>query len=369
MRPSLAILAATLACLAPTRARADILGVGDPAPPIHVGAWVKGEKVEEFEPGKTYVVAFWATWCGPSVASIPRLTELARAYRDKGVRVIGVDVWEDDTRRVAPFVEKMGDAMDFSVALDDTSQALNAWQGMMGMTWLNASREFALPTAFIIHDGKIAWIDHPMAIDEPLARIAAGEWDLEALVKARREEKAERQRLTTLRQKVYALYRAGDHKAALVAADELIAEVPALADQLDSIRFSSYCKVGDVDHALAVGEKLLEQNKDQGMTLNNIFFYAVELDIKPEPDPRICEQALRALRLSDKLVDGNSWPIADSLAVALFRTGDYAGAIAAQERALRLLAAEAPDPSHPNYKTFRAQIARFREAAEKAAPR
>ena len=83
-----------------------------------VSSWVKGDKVEEFEPGKTYVVEFWATWCGPCRASIPHLTELAQKYKDKDVRFIGVDVWERDTSLVKPFVEEMGDKMDYSVALD-----------------------------------------------------------------------------------------------------------------------------------------------------------------------------------------------------------------------------------------------------------
>ena len=33
-----------------------ILNIGDPAPALKVSAWVKGDKVEKFEPGKTYVV-------------------------------------------------------------------------------------------------------------------------------------------------------------------------------------------------------------------------------------------------------------------------------------------------------------------------
>ena len=33
-----------------------ILNIGDPAPALKLSAWVKGDKVEKFEPGKTYVV-------------------------------------------------------------------------------------------------------------------------------------------------------------------------------------------------------------------------------------------------------------------------------------------------------------------------
>ena len=56
------------------------LKVGDPAPPIKVGEWVKGDSVAGFEPGKVYVMEFWATWCPPCVAAIPHISELQAKY-------------------------------------------------------------------------------------------------------------------------------------------------------------------------------------------------------------------------------------------------------------------------------------------------
>ena len=60
--------------------RADNLGLGDPAPKLEVKSFVKGEPVSEFEPGKNYVVEFWATWCPPCRTSIPHLTELQKNH-------------------------------------------------------------------------------------------------------------------------------------------------------------------------------------------------------------------------------------------------------------------------------------------------
>ncbi len=111
------IFVAVAACLVAFNAWAEeILNIGDPAPALVVSSWVKGDKVEQFEPGKTYVVEFWATWCGPCRASIPHLTELAHQFKDKDVKFLGVDVWENDTKQVAPFLNEMGEKMDYNVA-------------------------------------------------------------------------------------------------------------------------------------------------------------------------------------------------------------------------------------------------------------
>ena len=91
------------------------LGVGNPAPALKVAKWAKGKPVAKFEPGKVYVVEFWATWCGPCKQSIPHLTELAKKFKDK-VTFTGVSVWENQDNsksnayvaKVEKFVKDMG---------------------------------------------------------------------------------------------------------------------------------------------------------------------------------------------------------------------------------------------------------------------
>ena len=149
---------ATVAVAGPT------LKVGDPAPKLQVAKFVQGEPVKDFQKGKVYLVEFWATWCGPCRASIPHVNELYTKFKDKGFIVIGQNCWEKDETLVEPFIKKMGDKMTYRVALDD--KATNK-KGAMSETWMAAAGRNGIPSAFLVDGtGKIAWIGHPMELNE-----------------------------------------------------------------------------------------------------------------------------------------------------------------------------------------------------------
>ena len=131
-----------------------------------------------------YVIEFWATWCGPCRESIPHLTAVQNAHKDR-ITVIGVSVAEEDQAKVEPFVRKMGERMGYAVAIDDVPAGdTRSQNGQMMKLWTTAAGQRGIPSAFIIDQGRVAWIGHPNELDRPLEDVLAGGWDFESAARA-----------------------------------------------------------------------------------------------------------------------------------------------------------------------------------------
>jgi len=84
-------------------------------------------KVASFK-GKPLVVNFWATWCDPCKAEMPRLAAAAKKYAGR-VSFLGVDV-QDDSSIAARFAAKQGVGYQ-SVA--DPRRDVAQSQGLIGL--------------------------------------------------------------------------------------------------------------------------------------------------------------------------------------------------------------------------------------------
>lgn len=145
------------------------LEVGSDAPEITIQEWVKGDAIEKLEEGQVYVVEFWATWCGPCIANIPHLSELQEQYGDE---VIFIGVSDEEVSTVKPFVDKQGDRMAYTVAVDRNRQT--------NRDWMAAAGQNGIPCAFIVNaEKKIAFIGHPGSkeFEQALAGVADGRYD------------------------------------------------------------------------------------------------------------------------------------------------------------------------------------------------
>jgi len=317
-------------------ANAQNLSLGDPAPKLEVKSFVKGEPVTKFEPGKNYVVEFWATWCGPCRTSIPHLTELQKTYPD--IPFIGVSVFEQDQAGVKPFVEKMGEKMDYRVALDAVGTDEKANEGAMAKNWMNAAEQKGIPTAFIVDkEGKIAWIGHPMSMDGPLKKVADGTWNLKAAREERRKEVEDQSKMTKLVGKLQEAQKAGNHEKTLAILDELAGVSPALEVRVGPMKLALLIKLDQQDKALELAKQLEKTalGKDPA-GLNELAWVIVDPDAGIKPNAKLVEFARDAARRADERSNGKNAAIADTLAKTYFDSGDVAKAIETQERAVRL---------------------------------
>ncbi len=59
--------------------------------------WLNSEEIDLASlKGKVVVIDFWAHWCGPCRASMPKLKELLKKHQDQGFVLIGVHVGPDE---------------------------------------------------------------------------------------------------------------------------------------------------------------------------------------------------------------------------------------------------------------------------------
>src|SRR5262245_62652906 len=128
-----ALVIVTMPALGAAQYNATVsLKIGDPAPPIKVQAWVRGQPVTQFEKGKVYVLDFWATWCGGCIVSFPKISAVAEKYKDKVV-FTSIDTYEeigdgkvaDPVAKVTEFLKTdKGQKLKLEVCVDGNTKSM-----------------------------------------------------------------------------------------------------------------------------------------------------------------------------------------------------------------------------------------------------
>jgi hypothetical protein len=215
--------------------------------------------------------------------------------------------------------KKKGDAMAYTVAWDRGRETYAAY--------MQAAGQNGIPCSFLIDkQGRIAYIGHPLWLDEPLAAVVAGTWkvakDSEVLAAAQKE--------------LASLSREKDPKAALKEIQRFEREFPAYAARVEDLRFRHSLAAGKFDDASEVGGRLVERHaqKKNAAGLNELAWTIV--DPKATWKKRDLELALRAASKANELSGDKDPAVLDTLARVHFLKGDAARAIEIQRRAVEL---------------------------------
>ena len=330
------------------------LKIGDPAPAVDVAHWFSGVDEGEstaFAKDQVYVVEFWATWCGPCIAAMPHVAELKERYGDD-VRIFSIS--DEKIERVEKFLEgrvrpgygpkaadnddkrdKDGEPKDgepkkqkkrktygeltsvYSLGTDPDQSTYEAY--------MTAAGENGIPTAFIVgKSGLIEWIGHPMTIDEPLAKVVAGDWDREAFVEERRAQqlvigafREYRSGRITSKQAIAKLREAKeqiDDPQMVAQADQLIASIEADGPVSDAM-------AGDAKAQAKVLESIGDDPQTTIRTVSSI------LQSRGEPDRAFIGKVVEKIELAE--FPEEMGPVSAAMRLQLLQSvGRYGDAVA-----------------------------------------
>lgn len=292
------IVSLCLVANAQLRAADEVLTIGSEAPAIDIEHWVqngngKFKPVTKFAKGKVYVIEFWATWCGPCIASMPHLAQLQKDYADKGVQLVSIS--DEELETVEKFLER--EVRNAKPSASETTEGDKAEEADKKPTYkeltsvycltadpdrschtdyMEAAGQGGIPTAFIVgKDQKIEWIGHPMSMDEPLKAIVEDKWDRQKFA----EEFKEQQELQLVMAKLQKAMSKQDTAKAIEIVDEAIAEFKsdATKDNLKLIRLQLQLMDKDsADDLPQIVADAVKQYGDRSEVINGVAWSIVE---------------------------------------------------------------------------------------------
>lgn len=317
------------------------LEVGSVAPKLNIEHWIqdgKGKlpKVTGFEPGKVYVVEFWATTCGPCVQSMPHLAAIQTKYADKGLQIVSIS--SEPLSVVKDFLKR--EIADETGERKKVSEVTSVYclttdpDGSSEKDYMLAAEQDGIPCAFIVgKDAKIEWIGHPMEMEGILEEVITDKWNREKYV-------AEQKLIAEIQRVVGGLTRQKKYPQALAAIDGYIAKVedPRLKFGLYKSKIDVLVRTGASEKDLMKSyEELFASCVDEPLFVQDVAWSAYEYFVEEKLKSKaIINMSIAAVEKASSKVEGmNKANLFDTISRMHFAAGELEPAIAAQKQAVQ----------------------------------
>lgn len=136
----------------------NIVQIGEPLPDIEIRGVINYPtetiKTTEFK-NKLLILDFWATWCGPCIASFPKLDSLQKQFNDK-IRILPVT--SEGTGKVKDFLQKMKSIKNISPTTATADTLLNQYFKHIYLphyVWINNGNVIAITDGTEVNERNI----------------------------------------------------------------------------------------------------------------------------------------------------------------------------------------------------------------------
>lgn len=238
-----------------------VLGVGSLAPTLEGVTWIQGEEVKRLdEKGKLYIVECWATWCGPCIEIMPHMDDLHQTYVDRGLVIVGMNVWEEGIENAQQFLKNKGDKMAYKVAYSGGRKS------KFSNSWLTASKTEGIPQSFVVRDGKIIFIGHPADLKKEMIELMLTDtFHADEVAKLQKEQDVEMARIANLAQTFYEEKNWKELKK--LSNHPLLKGTAGVANAISV----SNAMMGDWKAQLVLLEEIQAGEYEQGLKLTDVF--------------------------------------------------------------------------------------------------
>jgi tetratricopeptide (TPR) repeat protein len=322
-----------------------ILTIGSKAPALDIETWFSDREGEfnqttKLEPGKIYLIDFWATWSRASHPWMLKYADLQDRYFDEGLQIIRVS--DEDEDSVANFLELDVSGQKETIYAEWTLGYCVTTDPDRSVheDYLVAAQQANLPVVFIVgRTGLVEWIGNPAKMQTPLKKIIDGKWD-RAVFGAKIVAE---QRMIKMAAEVRQLLQRGETEEALKLIEKMMVDAPdsKTRAEMAALRLGILME-NDGPNIAEAFKEVVENISGNSYRLNELAWSIVTRaqggkEISSELLEIAAETAKRGVALSRKEgSDSHLGAVLDTYAHLVFMQGDLDKALELQTEATEL---------------------------------